>query len=192
MGNNISFYERQYFRQWWLIILLVAVGGIFIFGCIQQLIIEKAWGNNPISDGGLIFLTTSMLLFIVWFFCMHLDTEIDKEGISWRFFLLEFRTHFLSWDEIDNAEVITYDPMQFGGWGIRSGTLCAIRIKSHKGNFFRKTKHADYNKTKVYNVSGKKALLLELTNGKKILIGTRKPEELSEILTQLHAQRNKK
>ena len=132
-----------------------------------------------------------MLLFTAWFFCTHLDTEVSKDGVSWRFFLLEFRTHFLSWDEIDNAEVVTYDPMQFGGWGARS-TLGSIRIKSFKENHSRKIKCPGFNKTKVYNVSGNKALVVELTNGKKILIGTRRPEELSEILTQLHAQRNKK
>jgi len=188
MGNNISFYERQYFRQWWLFVFMTIPNGVLIFGCIQLFSSGDTAGNIMVT----VIITIFMLLFTAWFFCTHLDTEVSKDGVSWRFFLLEFRTHFLSWDEIDSAEVVTYDPMQFGGWGVRAGTFSVIRIKLYKGNYFRNPKHPDYNKTKVYSVFGNKALMLELTNGKKILIGTRRPEELSEILTQLHAQRNKK
>ncbi len=38
----------------------------------------------------------------------------------------------------------------------------------------------------AYNVSGKIGLQLELKNGKKILIGTRKPEEIENLLHHLN------
>jgi hypothetical protein len=56
-----------------------------------------------------------------------------------------------------------YKPLaEFGGWGLRFGVS-----------------------GKAYNISGNKGLQLELTNNKKLLIGTQKPEELSEALNKI-------
>jgi hypothetical protein len=38
----------------------------------------------------------------------------------------------------------------------------------------------------AYNVSGNRGLQLELTNGKKILLGTQRPEEIAQALIHLN------
>ncbi|MBX2959059.1 MAG: hypothetical protein KF732_03800 [Flavobacteriales bacterium] len=58
-----------------------------------------------------------------------------------------------------------YSPLtEYGGWGIRLGL---------------------FGKGTAYNVSGNKGLQLEFTNNKKLLIGTNKPNELTETLTKI-------
>lgn len=54
--------------------------------------------------------------------------------------------------------------LEFGGWGFRVVTM---------------------NADKAYNVSGNMGLQLVLMNGKKLLIGTKQPEHLTDILTKL-------
>jgi hypothetical protein len=61
---------------------------------------------------------------------------------------------------LKSHEAITYSPLRdYGGWGIRRGA-----------------------KGKAYNVSGNHGVRLELSDGKRILIGSQRPEELSEAV----------
>ena len=164
--NSLSYFERQWFRQWWLILLLAGINLLLITGCIKQLGFGISWGNKPMNDVSLIIITIVLLFFTLWFIFLRLDVEIDKKGISWQFFLLEFKPHFLAWDEIEYFEVAKYNPMSFGGWGIKSNW-----------------------KSKVYSTSGNYGLKLRLKNGRSIYIGTQHPEELNDVLNKIHVQR---
>ncbi|MDL2322737.1 hypothetical protein LJC52_02000 [Bacteroidales bacterium OttesenSCG-928-A17] len=188
MNKEIFFFERQRFRQWWVISLLVVIDGIFIAVYMKQLLSGSDWGNNQPH----FLLGAFLLLFTVWFLSARLDVEVNEDGIYWRFFLLEFKSHFLSWDEISNCEVITYNPMRYGGWGLKVGGFNIVRVKGINVNLNRKLNFPGFNKTNVYSVSGNKALSLETISGQKILIGIQNADELSEILTKLHDKRNKK
>jgi hypothetical protein len=56
--------------------------------------------------------------------------------------------------------VQTYRPIRdYGGWGIRYG----------RGG-------------KAYNVSGNRGVMLELSDGQKLLIGSQRPEELANAI----------
>jgi TATA-box binding protein (TBP) (component of TFIID and TFIIIB) len=46
------------------------------------------------------------------------------------------------------------------------------------------------NHGKAYNVSGNQGVQLFFTNGKKLLIGTQKPEEITAILKQINQLKN--
>lgn len=103
-----------------------------------------------------------VILIPFFLFILNLETEISSEGISVRFFPFHLKKKFFSWDEIAKAEVREYSPLlEYGGWGIRRGKSGV-----------------------AYNVKGNMGLLLVLKNGKKILIGTQKAEELKQILAE--------
>ena len=58
-------------------------------------------------------------------------------------------------------EVQTYRPIRdYGGWGIRYG----------RGG-------------KAYNVSGNRGVMLELSDGQKLLIGSQKPDDLANAIS---------
>ncbi len=61
------------------------------------------------------------------------------------------------WSDIQSAKIIKYG---FVGYGIR----------------------LSLNHGTVYNIKGNKGMLIQLKNGKKRLIGTQKPEELSKVI----------
>lgn len=155
--------ENQYFRQWWLWIIFLLIFSVFLAGIYQQLIRGIPFGDNPMSNTGLIIATVLYALIMLIFFRMGLTTLIDEKGIYIRFFPFHLKYKFFGWDEIEKAYIRTYQPIrEYGGWGLKGGSMGL-----------------------AYNVSGDKGLQLELKKGNKILIGTKQPEALEKILLKL-------
>lgn len=165
----IEFYETQRFRQWWMWLIMIGVNVIFLWGCVQQLLLQKPFGDNPAGNMELIIVTSVILLVTALLFAVRLRTYINAEGVYVRFSPLQFRAKFYDWNNIQVAYVRKYNPItEFGGWGYK------VRM----------------NAGRVYSMSGNRGLQLVLMNGKKVLIGTRQPEQLSDILTKLGKTKN--
>ena len=182
MKEELVFLERQRFNQWWILALTGSINGLLIYACITQLGMGKPWGNNPMSDTTLIVITVILLLVTVCFLFIRLDTVINREGVYYRMFPYHLSYQFKTWEHISEAVVMKIRPIsEFGGWGIRFKIL----------NFGGRGIHIGFG-SKSYTISGNKTLKLELKNKKSIYIGTRKPEELSEFLIKLNAERKQK
>lgn len=163
--NQTLFSEEQKFNQWWLWLLLIGINCPFLYGIYQQLYLGKPFGDKPMSDTGLLLTAFGMLLLLLLFFIFKLQTVIKEDGIYVRFFPFHLTFRKYTWDTISKAYVRKYNPIpEYGGWGLRLGL---------------------FGKGTAFNVSGNMGLQLEFTNGKKLLIGTNKPEELEMMLLQL-------
>lgn len=156
---KITFYETQRFTQWWLWLFLIPLGLLPLIGIYSQLILKKPFGNNPMSDSGLILLTVFNFAIIALFVILRLKTEITERDIKMQFF--PFVRKKVLWQDVKTAEVVQYG---FVGYGIRFGSKYGI----------------------VYNIKGNKGLAVELKNGKKILIGTQKEAELKHLLKKMN------
>ena len=153
------FKERQKFTQWCLWTLLIGLGVLPIYGIHKQMILGESFGNNPLPDWGLIIFSLFIFGLITLFIFLRLDTEIDENEIRINFY--PFLRRNVSWKDVESAEVIKYSCL--GGWGIRFSTKYGI----------------------VYNAKGNKGLAIKLTNGKKIVIGIQKENELSIVVEKL-------
>ncbi|MFN4235450.1 MAG: DUF6141 family protein [Bacteroidia bacterium] len=160
MNTNYLFTEKQKFTQWWIWLILLSINGMFLYGIYRQIILKEMFGDNPMSDAGLLGMFVITLLISLLFKIMKLETNIDKQGIYVRLFPLHLQFKHFKWEEIDKAYVRKYNPItEFGGWGLRLG----------------------FN-GKAYNVKGNNGLQLEFKNGKKLLIGTNRAEEMNQIV----------
>lgn len=159
---EMKFEEKQRFTQWWLWVLLLVITCIPAYGIYKQILLGEQFGNNPITNLGLIILMLLMLAFIGLFWMMELRTRIDHEKIEIHFF--PFAKKEIKWKDIAEAEVTNYGFA--GGWGIRSGT-----------------KHGT-----VYNIKGEMGLAIQLKNGTKLCIGTQKEDQLRQTIKE--ASRN--
>ncbi len=169
--NRETFEETQRFRQPWLWLLLgilwLMVPGIFGVGIHQQLVKGQPFGNAPMSDAVLVisFLLTFILLtaIVLLFLKARLCCRVDRAGIRFRFPPFQRSETLIHWSRVSDIRIVSYHPIrQFGGWGIR------------------------YGKTgTAYTISGKKALQITLDSGERILIGTRREEELKAALYRL-------
>ena len=162
---SIVFKETQKFSQWWLWLILIAIGALPITGLYKQLYLNEAFRDKPMSDLGLIIFALFVFSLIAMFWFVQLKTEIDQNEIRMHFFPLVKKR--VNWKEIKTAEIVNYGFV--GGWGIRLWTKYGT----------------------VYNMNGNKGLAIELLNGKNFLIGTQKPEELTTILEKIDQKNSK-
>ncbi len=154
------FKEVQYFRQIWIWAIVLGIDALLIYGLIQQLIYKQSFGDNPMSDTGLIFTTAFTILMTLFFWVWRLETEIRRDGIYVRFFPIHLNFRYYSWEKIQRCYLRTYNPiLEYGGWGLRG-----------------------FGKNRALNVAGNDGIQLELENGAKLLIGTQQPDEAEVAL----------
>lgn len=155
--NTILFREEQRFNQWWLWLLILVLTSMMWYGAIQQLIFDKPYGTNPTSDTGIsILLVLFGILLPLFMYSLRLITEVRQDALYVRFYPFHLSFRHYPYESISIYQVREYSPLkEYGGWGIRYG-----------------------KKGMAYNVSGNRGVQLEFKNGKRLLIGSLRPEEL--------------
>jgi hypothetical protein len=153
------FQEEQAFRQWWLWLLIGLLVALQWWGFIQPIVLGQPWGNRPAPDWMMVLL---WLLFgiglPVFFLYVRLIVTVTDQAIEIHYRPLTRRT--IPMAEVTHAEARTYSPLrEYGGWGIRG----------MGGN-------------RAYNVSGNRGVELTLTDGRKVLIGSQRPDDLARAI----------
>ena len=157
-----SFREEQRFRQIWIWIIILGIAALMWYSAFTQIIQRRPFGENPAPNS---------LLIIFWILfgiglpalllSARLITEVRMDGIYIRFFPFHLSYKKIAFQDLQSFEVRTYNALrEYGGWGIRYGP-----------------------QGKAYNVGGNRGVQLVLTDGKRILIGSQRPEELAEALS---------
>ena len=157
MKEEPLFYEEQKFTQWWLWLLLLLIIGYLLFD-----LISFSYSSDEIFTVGTIIFNTENLiplilvcLVILLFLILKLKTTLSQDYIQISFF--PFFTKKWNWSEINTTDIVTYG---FIGYG--------IRLSLKYGT--------------VYNIKGNHGLAIHLKNGKKLMVGTQKPEELANVI----------
>ena len=158
------YHETQSLRRWPTGVLLALPPAALIFITCRQIIWRHPWGNPPASNGGLLFLT--ILLSAVYFRLMTVRLVTDlrpgalEVGLKG---LWPKRT--IPLETIRSARPVEYDPVSdSGGYGIRTGRL-----------------------GQAYTARGNRGVQLELSNGRKILIGSQDADRLAKTITELRS-----
>jgi hypothetical protein len=161
MAVAISFEERQRFRQPLIFIILVLLLGLSIWGIVQQIFLGQDFGNNPAPDFVLILFAMIPVLLFMFFIFLQQYTFINSEFID--VVISPFGRRRIRWENVEKAYIRDYNPLiEYGGWGIRYGFG---------------------GKGVAYSVGGgRQGLQLVLNSGQKILIGTKKGEELKNFI----------
>jgi len=140
-------------------IILIGILVLPLYGIYEQIILGKPFGNNPMSDIGLIFLTIFVFALVILFAIVKLETTITSESIKMRLF--PFVSKKVNWEDVTKIAIVNYGFI--GGWGIRPWTKFGT----------------------VYNIRGNQGLALELKDGTKFVIGTQRTKELQEAINSL-------
>ncbi|HUH18763.1 hypothetical protein [Albibacterium sp.] len=165
MNNEILFSEQQRFKQWWFWLIFLGIDALFLIGVYKQIIDGQQFGDKPMSNEGLIIITIIVVLLTVAFALIKLETQVKHDGIYVRFFPFRISFKHYPWDSISSSFVRKYRPLvEYGGWGVRFSV---------------------FGSGTAYNVSGNIGLQLIFTNKKKLLIGTKKPDQLTEVLNKI-------
>jgi hypothetical protein len=162
---RILFEEKQRFTQWWLWTILISVAllvsGIFINALYVQFVLGEPWGDEPMSDEALIAVTlinvSVMAIMLMVFFSAVLDVKVDKTGIAYRFFPIIRRERWIGREDIQHYEVKKYF---LRGYGI----------------------HYNLRGEKTINVKGTTGIQITTHDGKRLMLGTQKPDEFFHAL----------
>jgi hypothetical protein len=161
------FRETQQFRQKWLWILIIIIAIGLAWPLITQFSGGKTAQQMPLYVTILIAIIP--IAMIIFMYVLKLDTEIMEDGIQFSFSPVVGKK-LLPWKEVDTVFIRKYNAiMEYGGWGIRNN------MGKMKG--------------RALSVSGDMGIQLIMKDGKRLLIGTRKPEEVQAVLTQLARKR---
>lgn len=112
------------------------------------------------TSSGLVVLAVALLLPAL-LALLTLSTEVRPDGLHVRFWPLVRHRH-LRPDEIVEATARTYRPIaEYGGWGLRFGRLGT-----------------------AYNASGNRGVQLSLADGRRLLIGSQRADELAAAIEE--------
>jgi len=167
-GETVIIYrEEQMFAGWlrWLVnISMIAAALLSVFALRKEFS-----GQNPPDTPELILAITAgigvPILIVVLFFFLKLETEVRPDGLYLRY--IPFHNHFRKFapDDFRECYARQYKPIrEYGGWGIRCGL---------------------FGMGRAYNVSGNKGVQLVFNNGKKLLIGSQRAEELEQAIRSI-------
>jgi hypothetical protein len=174
--ERLIYKEEQSFRQsfipWIMFAVILFMLAGFGFGFYQQFYLGKPYGDEPMSNNGLIW--SSILSFVVTcaIFLLLLGgslvTEIWSDGIRYKFTPLIRKIKHIPLADISSVDVAKYNPiMEFGGWGWRKRFLT------------RKT---------AYNIRGRTGVRVILKNGSQIMFGTQKQDEMKRAVDKMLKQ----
>lgn len=159
-SGPVLYREDQHFRQWWLWVIVAGVAAAAWWGFIQQILIGRQFGDNPAPDWGvwLLWVVIGVGLPLV-FARVKLVLEVTQQEVLIRFSPLS--TRVIRLDEIDRLEVRRYSAIrEYGGWGIKGWS----RSKT------------------AYNVSGDRGVDLTLRDGRRVLLGSQRADELARTI----------
>lgn len=142
-------------RRWWPLLLAPAV----VIATALWLVPAKPFHADWLAAvaGIAVALGVGLLL------TLRLETRLDATGAHYRLFPLQWGWQFRPWADVAQAYVRAYDPLgEYGGWG----------LKGARSN-------------RALNIAGDQGLQLVLRNGNRLLLGTQRPTEITQLLGQL-------
>jgi hypothetical protein len=156
-----DFREVQALRQRHARLVLAMPPAAMLFIAVRQLVFHHPWGNPAMSNGGVVFLTVLLVGVYIRLITVRLVTDVRSGELSVGLQGL-WRKRKVPLAGIRSAIEVQYDPAaDCGGYGIRSGA-----------------------KGLAYIASGNRGVELELNDGRKLLIGSQRPEELARKIMQ--------
>jgi len=162
--QTISFLEVQRFKIWWAWLGVAAMNIFFLYAIVQQVILGKPFGDKPAPDFVLIIIAAFLLLLLVFLTSIRLRTNITGKGIRYRFYPFQLKETVIEWHDLKDAYMREYHSLyEYGGWGLRTG-------------------NGKNGKAINTSASGKIGLQLQFNDGKLLLIGTKRPDEIQAIL----------
>ena len=160
--DQLLFLETQrYHRAWMWALMGLALTTLAAVAVIQY----KQPGSEIywLSFSSIGLLALLILLFAGVLYKAHLITKIDSQGIQFRLFPFQWVYQQIDWQDVEEVYIREYDAISdYGGWGVQYGP-----------------------QGKSYTVSGRFGIQLILSDERRVLIGTRRPIELEQLILHL-------
>jgi hypothetical protein len=152
----------QRFRQsWlWLVVLLPAILAWVLF--VEQVLRGRPLGGHPLPDWGVWLIWALIGLGLPLLFgLVNMRLEVTAEEIV--VYYRPYSSRRIALDDLEKVEVRRYNAVtEYGGWGVKGWTRDKM----------------------AYNVSGDTGVELTLRDGRSVMLGSRRSEELAGVIEQ--------
>jgi len=158
MKRDILFYERQSLPLRRIAFTLAIPPCAMLALLVWQVVLGRSWGSHPMSNGNVIGWTIFLWIIYLRLLTVRLVTEV-RDGelvVSLRGL---WRAHHIRLNDVQSIDAITFDPLDYGGYGIRT---------TRQGT--------------AYIASDNQGLKLKLKSGAEIVLGSQRPAELTRVL----------
>lgn len=171
--TRVNYSEQQSFREvFWIWLILIPVAFLsslgILFGFYQQIILGEPWGNEPMSDSGLIIALLVVIVaqvLVIWVVAsMRLSIEITGEEFRYKFFA--FFTH---WNAITRHQIAGYSLEKYAFWKGRG-------LGYHQDLF---------SKTVRMIIKPDYILTLKTNDSRTIMMSTKNKEEIERAMQKL-------
>ncbi len=164
--TELIYREEQRFGLWlrWLIVASMALAVPFSIFSLTKIPSEQ---GSPDILPILTLIIAGIFVPIaiaVLFLLLKLETEVRLDGLYIRFFPAHIHFKRFGLEDLSEYYAREYKPIrEYGGWGIR----CSLK------------------KGRAYNVSGNQGVQLVFINGKRLLIGSQRADELEVAIRSI-------
>ena len=171
--SRVLYTEQQRFTQvrwiWYLIVPIFGFTLIFMLQALyQQLVTGEPWGNEPMSDSGLILLTLVVIAshaVMFWvLLSIKLEIEITESELRYKFF-----SHFKKWNVLTRNNISDY-------------SFVENNFRKAHGIGYRKN---IFTKTVRMNITGDYLIAITTVHGKTILLSTQNKAEMERAMSKL-------
>lgn len=161
--QQVLFQEEQYVFGGFILVGFVAVFIVVVIGRFRLAKVKErvSVGNRALLVSIIVVLSLVLLPTLA---TLHLETRYYPRKIEYRFAsvlspVFGGRYEVISLDSVVKVSVITYEPDDYGGWGM-------------KGNEY----------VRAYTAAGNHGIIFKFRRGKQLLLGTGSPDSLRHYL----------
>lgn len=137
----------------------VVIASVFAFVLVVAAGTVIAVGASPRPVIFIVALAATIVLSLLA--SSRMTTIVDAAGVHVRF--VPFLRKTFSLDDIVTWEARSYDPMEYGGWGVRGWP----------GRYGW-----------AYNISGNRGVQIEFKNGHRLMLGSQRADELAQAIEE--------
>jgi hypothetical protein len=151
-------------------LLLIPILGLFLWGLYQQIVMGEAFGNTPTNDNTLIGLAIGVFIICGGMFwvmsIMQAEIRLADNKLAYRF------RPFVNKEKV-------FDLSEIAQWAVIKRSFISTGIG---------LRYDPRKKSKIYSIGSEHFLAIEFKSGKRIMISTRKPDELKRSIKAMQSR----
>jgi DUF3093 family protein len=157
----VTYFHEEQRLGGWVFALIAIIGAAVLGSVVMGI-------DRPGAIPALVFAIAIVSFIALLFGLARLDVDVDRDAIHIAFHML-WPTRHIALADVRSARATKYSPLSYGGWGV----------------------HYMFLRGWVFNTGGDEGVLVETTDGGRVMIGSQRAGELEAAIARAIADRSR-